>query len=158
MGSRAPNLQKQVTSRLHGIMKKGTELNRKYGIKIAIFAEDSPENNLARWAYQNDESFLSQIYTTFQTQNRFYPTDFITVSEYHREASTANQVSSTPFAEFADDDLALLRAVGSGYASRDPPPQPAQQRVSASYRPAKRRRANSTTSVHDYQDPYNFTS
>lgn len=153
MSTRAPNLQKQVASRLHGIMKKGNELNKKYGIKIAIFAEDSPANNSIRWAYQNDENFLSQIYTTFQTQNRFYPTDFITV----REASKLGRTSPTPFAEFEDNDLALLRAVGSGYTATEPPRQlsPALQQVSVNYRPSKRRRANSNTSTHD---PYNFTS
>ena len=160
MANRAPNLQKQVTSRLHGIMKKGNELNKKYGIKIAIFAEDSPANNSVRWAYQNDETFLSQIYSTFQTQNRFYPADFITVSEYHKQTSKLGKTSSTPFTEFEDDDLALLRAVGSGYASIEPPgqPSPALQQVSVNYRPSKRRRANSNVSIHGYQDPYNFTT
>ena len=157
MANRASNLQKQVTSRLHGIMKKGNELNRKYGIKIAIFAEDSPANNSVRWAYQNDENFLSQIYTTFQTQNRFYPTDFMTVSEYHREASKLSKSEPTPFAEFEDEDLALLRAVGSGYASIEPP-RPALQQISANYRPSKRRRVNSNTPTPRSQDPYNFTS
>ena len=155
MANRAPNLQKQVASRVRGIMKKGNELNQKYGIKIAIFAEDSPANNSVRWAYQNDENFLSQIYTTFQTQNRFYPTDFMTVSEYHREVSKLSSTEPTPFAEFEDEDLALLRTVGSGFAAAEPP-RAALEQISANYRASKRRRVNTPT--QGSQDPYNFAS
>jgi hypothetical protein len=130
MASRAPNLQKQLRSRLHGLMKKANELNRRYGVRVAVMIEDGPD----KWTYQSEETWPSYFKSISNGKNHFFPSDFITLSEYQR-GSVISEVSldecnfaipplptppSHPIHDFEDEDFALLQALGSKYTPIEP--------------------------------------
>ena len=84
MASRTPQQQKQLSSRAYGLMKKANELNRRYGVKVVVFVNDSVVPN--EWAYQSDQSWVPDFsnLSVGPGKTHFIPSDFITLSEYHK--------------------------------------------------------------------------
>jgi hypothetical protein len=119
MVGRAPNEEKQALARIRGLFKKANELSMKCDIKtFPLVEDDHAMTNPVTWSYPSLETFPSQL--GFSAHHRFGPSDFITVSEYRREASAQAGKSSFPIPKFDDADLALLQAVA--YTPRGPRP------------------------------------
>jgi hypothetical protein len=106
-------------------MKKANELNRRYGVRVAVIVDDEPA--LDEWTYQSDESWPPYFKSVSRGKNRYFPGDFITLSEFQRggvvallddsnfAAPSLPTPPSHPARDFEDDNFALLQALGSGY-------------------------------------------
>ena len=105
-------------------MKKANELNRRYGVKVAVFVYDSVVPN--EWAYQSDQLWVPDFsnLSVGPGKTHFIPSDFITLSEYHKSGiilsrpdynSTMSPLrfsSSLLPNNLNDMDNTLLRALG----------------------------------------------
>jgi hypothetical protein len=121
MANRSSNLQKQLKSRVHGLMKKGNELNRRYGVRVALLVKDG----LDIWTFQSESTWPEFFSDYTQRGSSYNPSDFMTLSEYQKASGAAASFDFTtpqfsspdpqPVPELLSEDLALLQAFNSGY-------------------------------------------
>ena len=171
MASRPPIQQKQLNSRFHGLMKKANELYKRHGVRVAVLMEDGAEN----WAYQSEEAWPSS-HNIPERGRQFFPSDFITLSEYQRRSAASSEASSAapglpaPLLstlpsesshDFKDEDLALFQALGSRYPNMEAVvPEPVVMQTSyglkiGSKRPLAQTADSSTKKARRVTEPTN---